>query len=221
MAFGQVGILRGVNRALASTVQGQIHSIESLLKGKKPSKTVTGDSLASGGKLAPAGNNCANGKDCEKCSCGKSKSEEIKSCQKGDCPHVSKSQKFLVEIAKSSDEEQTVSGVVLQPEVVDAQGDIYSAEVIKQAAYKFLANYRAASKLGKQHKDFKNWEKRMALVESYLAPMEFVLGTKIVKAGSWIMTVKVLDAKIWKAVKEGNITGFSIGGVAKVQTLAA
>ena len=39
------------------------------------------------------------------------------------------------------------------------------------------------------------------------------------KAGSWIMSVKVHDATIWKGVKEGKITGFSIGGMSKVQKL--
>jgi hypothetical protein len=33
------------------------------------------------------------------------------------------------------------------------------------------------------------------------------------------MTVKVLDADIWKKVKDGKIGGFSIGGRAKVVKL--
>ena len=127
--------------------------------------------------------------------------------------------KLLVDIAKASDDEQTITGIVLKPEEVDGQGDIYSAEVIKEAAYKFLANYNRSTKLGRQHKDFKDWQNRQALVESYLAPMDFVLGTTIVKAGSWIVTFKILDPKIWKAIKDGKVTGFSIGGKAKIQKL--
>lgn len=121
---------------------------------------------------------------------------------------------ITVDIAKANDEEQTVTGIVLQPEVVDGQGDIMSADVIKDTAYRFLANYNRKTKLGLQHSAFPKG--KMILVESYLAPIDFVLGTKTVKAGSWIMTVKVLDAKLWKKVKDGKITGFSIGGRAKV-----
>jgi hypothetical protein len=117
-------------------------------------------------------------------------------------------------ILKASDEEQTVSGVVLKPEVVDAQGDIISADVIKQAAYAFLQNYNKSTKLGLQHSSFPKG--KLALVESYVAPNGIVLGVKTVKQGSWIMTVKVLDAAVWKNVKDGKITGFSIGGRAKV-----
>lgn len=121
---------------------------------------------------------------------------------------------ITVAIAKANEEEQTVTGVVLQPEVVDGQGDIMSSDVIKETAYNFLANFNAKTKLGLQHSTFPKG--KLALVESYLAPMNFVLGSKTVKQGSWIMTVKVLDSALWKKVKDGKITGFSIGGRAKV-----
>jgi len=124
---------------------------------------------------------------------------------------------LFVPLLKANKEEQTVTGVVLQPEIVDAQGDVMSADVIRKAAHKFLASYNKATKLGLQHKDFK---KRFELLESYLAPQEFVLKERIVKEGSWIMTVRVVDSKIWKKVKDGKITGFSIGGRAKVKKVS-
>lgn len=124
--------------------------------------------------------------------------------------------KIFVPITKASAEEQTVTGVVLQPEVTDAQGDIYSADVIRKAAHKFLSNFNKVTKLGLQHKLF---NKKFELVESYIAPQSIVLNGKTIKEGSWIMTVKVLDSKIWKKVKKGEITGFSIGGKAKVRKL--
>jgi hypothetical protein len=122
--------------------------------------------------------------------------------------------RFEVEILKASDEEQTVTGIVLQPEVVDAQGDIMSADVIKAAAYGFLMNFNKSTKLGLQHSTFPKG--KLALVESYVAPNGIVLGAKTVRQGTWIMTVKVLDGEIWKKVKDGKIAGFSIGGRAKV-----
>lgn len=126
---------------------------------------------------------------------------------------------ITVSIAKANDEQQTVTGVVLQPETVDGQGDIMSSDVIRETAYKFLANFNRTTKLGLQHSSFPKG--KLALVESYVAPISFVLGSKTVKEGSWLMTVKVLDKKLWKKVKDGQITGFSIGGRAKVVSVEA
>ena len=192
-------------------------------KGSAKKGVVTGGDLESGGKLAPAQ---AGGKKTpmteEKCACGKAAAEQVK-CTKGASCEMKKKQptlKHFIEIAKANDEQQTVTGIVLKPETTDAQGDIYDADVIRASAYDFLANYNKSTKLGHQHNDFKSWAARFSLVESYLAPIDFVLGDKTVIGGSWVMTVKVLDAKIWKMVKDGKITGFSIGGKATVQKLS-
>lgn len=193
---------------------------------------ITAPTLATGGKLAPAQTANKKPKITEKCACGKS-AEQMTKCEKSanDCSmkkaakaaeateKAAEGMSVFIPIAKAIEEEQTVSGVVLKPETTDAQGDIYSADVIREAAFKFLANYNKDTKLGHQHKDFKNWRARFALVESYVAPHDFVLGDTIVTTGSWVMTVKVLDSKIWEMVKAGKITGFSIGGKARVQKL--
>lgn len=150
-----------------------------------------------------------------KCGCGKAL-KSGQTCSK--CQKTAKASASLyVPIAKANDEEQTVTGVVLQPEVTDGQGDIYDASVIKDAAYGYLMNYNKSTELGLQHKEFVKG--RFALVESYLTPLDIAIGNNVVKQGSWVMTVKVLDPKIWKLVKDGKITGFSIGGKARVQQL--
>lgn len=129
---------------------------------------------------------------------------------------VSTDKRLYIPIVKVNAEEQTITGVVLQPEVVDAQGDIMSAEVIRKAAHRFLADHNRATKLGLMHKDFKP---RFELFESYTAPVDLAIGDKVVKSGSWILTVHVLDKKVWDQVKGGKLTGFSIGGKAKVSKL--
>lgn len=121
-------------------------------------------------------------------------------------------------ILKANDEQRTVLGVVLQPETVDAQGDIYSEAVVEKAAENFLAKFNKATKLGYMHKNF---NKRFELLQSFIAPMDMAIGNKVVKKGSWIMKVRVLDSGVWKLVKEGKIKGFSIGGKAKVAKLTA
>lgn len=130
----------------------------------------------------------------------------------------SKKMVIYIPIFKADDERREVTGVVLQPEITDAQGDIISETVIEKAAGDFLASFNQSTKLGLMHKEFnKNFELR----QSFIAPSDMVIANKTVRKGAWVMVVKVIDDKIWKAVKDGKITGFSIGGKAKAQKLAA
>jgi hypothetical protein len=189
-------------------------ALERLLRKRAAKGMIGSPALEDAGKLSPAKVGLIA------CPCGKSGSQ-IKSCKRTDCMMQMKPVKALfVPISKVSQEEQTVTGIVLEPECCDAQEDIYSPDVVKKAAHNFLSNYNHSTKLGHQHKDFKSWRSRFALVESFLAPLDFVMNNRTVKQGSWVMTVKVLDSKIWKMVKAGQITGFSIGGRAKVEKLA-
>lgn len=119
-------------------------------------------------------------------------------------------------ITKSDDEKKIVTGIVLEPDTVDAQGDSIPQNVIEKAAHQFLSGYNVQNTLGFAHKVFK---KNFDLLESYLAPQDLRIGSQVVKAGSWIMSVKVLNDEIWGLVKKGEIKGFSIGGRAKSQPI--
>lgn len=173
---------------------------------KAIAKTITSDELSSGGKLNPA-RGLPGGS-------GIMPEEEKKEEQEQDVHKC-----IYVPFIKAS-EEQTVTGVVLQPEVVDAQGDIMSEDVIKKAAHSFLSRYnqtvKKASKLGLMHKYF---DVKFELLESWIAPHDVVINGSAVKKGAWVITVRVKDAKVWKQVKDGVIKGFSIGGKAKVKQI--
>ena len=162
-------------------------------------KAITADTLANSGKLAPA--SLPGGK-----SGIKPEDEDEEKVVKG----------LYTEILKANADEQTVTGVVLEPETTDAQGDIYDQQVIRSAAHDFCSNHNVNSKLGFMHKDFK---RDFELYESWITPQEVTVSDKVVKAGSWVITVKVNDPSVWKMVKEGKIKGFSIGGKAKVKKL--
>lgn len=113
------------------------------------------------------------------------------------------------EVSKSADEERFIYGVVLEPETVDTQGDIYNASEIKKAAHSFMAEYR---NMGLMHRALVN--KGVKILESFLAPSGFSIGKEKVKKGTWVLGVRVLDSALWKKVKGGELTGFSIGGSA-------
>ncbi len=106
-------------------------------------------------------------------------------------------------------DERFVLGIVLEPEVVDAQGDIYSAEEVRQAAHKFMEDFGG---LGLMHRYRVNDQVKIA--ESYLAPGDFSIGEQPVRKGTWLLGVHVLSDELWGEVKDGSLSGFSIGGTA-------
>lgn len=111
--------------------------------------------------------------------------------------------------AESTEDERYVLGIVLEPEVVDAHKDIYSAEEIRKAAYKFMEEYRT---IGLQHKY--DVSESVKILESYIAPTDLTIGETTVKKGTWMLAVRVNDGDLWDDIKEGRMTGFSIGGSA-------
>ena len=107
-------------------------------------------------------------------------------------------------------DERFVLGIVLEPEVVDAQGDIYSADEIRQAAYRFMEEFGG---LGLMHRLAVN--DQVKVLESYVAPVDFEIAGVPVKKGTWLLGVRVLSDELWEQVKDGKLTGFSIGGSAR------
>lgn len=107
-------------------------------------------------------------------------------------------------------DERFVLGIVLKPEEIDAQDDIYSADEIRQAAHKFMTDFGG---LGLQHQV--NVNGKVKILETYIAPQDLTFGSEVVKKGTWLLGVRVLDDKLWSMVKSGELTGFSIGGSAR------
>lgn len=106
-------------------------------------------------------------------------------------------------------EERYVLGIVLEPETVDAQDDIYSAAEIREAAHRFMEEYR---NIGLMHRGLVNG--RVKILESYLAPTSFTLDGAQVRKGTWLLAMRVLDDDLWSQVKNGELTGLNMGGSA-------
>ena len=105
-------------------------------------------------------------------------------------------------------EERFALGVVLEPETVDAQGDIYSAGEIRKAAHEYMAAHQT---IGIQHK---RKAEGVKILESYIAPADFEIEGQEVKKGSWLIGARFENDTLWSDVKAGRLTGWSIGGAA-------
>lgn len=118
-------------------------------------------------------------------------------------------EKRLPIIKGDKEDERIVYGVVLEPEEIDKQKDIYSEAEVRTAAHRFMEEFRH---LGLMHQ--MRLDGRLRILESYIAPQDLTINGETVKKGSWMLVIRVLDTDLWEAVKSGELTGFSIGGSA-------
>lgn len=104
-------------------------------------------------------------------------------------------------------EERIVFGIVYEPGVEDSHGHFMNAANLRKMAHSYMEK---SGVLGLQHSLQVNG--KVKILESYITQFEGVIGDKTIKKGTWLMMARVVDATIWKAVKEGTLTGFSFAG---------
>lgn len=114
------------------------------------------------------------------------------------------------DLIKSNTDKQLAYGVVYEPDRVDTDGDSAGADAIEEAAHQYLADF---SNINLMHE--KPLGNRVRVVESYIAPVDFSIGTQSIRKGSWVMAVYIDDPKLWDAVKSGILKGFSIEGTGR------
>jgi len=136
---------------------------------------------------------------------------------------VNKSEGAAVRILKADSSEDTggakderfVFGVVLVPDEVDSQGEIYSADEVKKAAHAYMEKSSGVFKLMHAGQPIDG----VRVLETYVTKTEEVHGGETLPVGTWLMAVRVIDDKLWDSVKTGVFTGFSIGGTAIRESL--
>lgn len=130
-------------------------------------------------------------------------------------------------IAKIDDDSHMVYGVVYkaskqfdekgQPlDYVDSHGNWATADEVKKACHNFNKKLQNRSVPFNGGVDKQHNEKPVygTVIESYVAKVaEPDINADV---GDWIAAVEVSDSACWEAIKKGEITGFSIGGKAKI-----
>lgn len=119
------------------------------------------------------------------------------------------------------DEQRIITGPVMIPEKrmlrLDEYGNEYyvyfSAETIKQAAYRWLQE-NMNHQFNLEHSKNTN---KVDVIESWVINDQHndkanSLGFSLPK-GTWMMSCKVNDEDLWKSIKEGEYNGFSVEGM--------
>ena len=110
-----------------------------------------------------------------------------------------------VGIKKAKNEElKQVLYVVMVPDETDLHGDTTSTEEVAKACHNFNTHCRQANLFHLVQTD------TFSIVESYIAPVDFVLGEVLVKSGTWLANLQIQDEQLWELIKSGDITGVSI-----------
>lgn len=127
--------------------------------------------------------------------------------------------KTTATIEKSvNQEERKALFVVLEPDVVDGHGDTYSAQEIEKAMQSFNTHCNKAN-LGHRVET-----QDAEIVQSYTTPVDMVIAGVEVKKGTWLQEWHFPEGNeasetLWGYVKDGTISGVSIGARAIVEEL--
>jgi len=117
-----------------------------------------------------------------------------------------------VPIVKVDTEKRLIYGVVYEPDVADAHGDAMTKAEIEKACHGFAERYALLQgDTGVDH-EYSVARTQLPIVENYIAPVDFKLGTQLVKSGTWVMVARAKDDELWKGVKSGQYTGWSFEG---------
>lgn len=121
-------------------------------------------------------------------------------------------------------DEGLLTAIVYAPERADSQGDIASAEVIKQMAHDYVRNVGAVDV---RHNTAALPREKVSVVESFIvqkndprfADLKDYSGHPVDATGGWGVVIKVDDAELRRLYREGHWNGVSMFGPATVEPL--
>jgi hypothetical protein len=123
----------------------------------------------------------------------------------------------LVKASEDFDVKGELLNVVYAPELRDSQGDIASAEVIKEAMYD---SSKSGMNIDIRHNNVAVPKDKAFIAESFIvqkgdarfADFKDYTGKAVDVTGAWATVVKIEDAELKRLYKTGEWNGVSMGG---------
>lgn len=103
--------------------------------------------------------------------------------------------------------------IVMVPNETDLHGDITSEDEVRKACHSFNKHSMQANLFHLVETDM------FSIVESYISPVDFILGDKVVHKGTWLCNIQCNNTGLWDLIKSGEVCGVSIGAMATVETI--
>jgi hypothetical protein len=122
--------------------------------------------------------------------------------------------KIIAKAHECSDDYNTFTAIIMEPDTVDLHGDITSEEEIRKACHKFMKKRELNT--GIQHIKVTD---KLAIVQCYVTDEPRKIGNKEIKKGSWIGVFEPLNDQLKKEIKEERFNGVSIKGVAATEDI--
>ncbi len=117
-------------------------------------------------------------------------------------------------IAKADNSRRLIWMIVAKPRELDTDEQWFEAGDVELMAHRYLVRHV----LGESH-IFEEHEKKLSsvfLVQSYIAPVDFVLNERRISEGTWVVVLWIPNDDIWEKVKTGKLRGASPRGPAKL-----
>lgn len=127
----------------------------------------------------------------------------------------------IIKASDAFDDAGELTAVVYAPEQRDSQGDIASAEVVKQMAHDFIAN---GGKVDIKHDGKSVPAEKARVAETFLVQKTDTRfhgwkdrdGNAVDLEGAWATVIKIEDPELRKKYRSGEWAGVSMGGTAIV-----
>lgn len=115
-----------------------------------------------------------------------------------------------VEFKATDDDRQIASGVVMVPDKADLHGDYSRESTIREFSEGFMSGMSSGEAAGGvMHAVWP--EEHVTLVENSVLDGEETIGGETYQAGTWRQSWRFDDAELWTLVRDGVLSGYSIG----------
>lgn len=114
----------------------------------------------------------------------------------------------MQKILKTDTSNQTATFVVLEPWVMDYNGQIIAAEEVVKTAHEFMQNLQDKYVNVNHEDDTKVSD--VIFVESFITPVDIPVGDITITQWTWLVALKFLSEDKWKQLIDGEITGISM-----------